>query len=93
MSLSRWRASGVTFLLSLALFNLIPGFPLDGGRVFRALVWGRTGDFARATRIAGGVGKGVAYLFIMRGVGTHGRWGRRPSASSARRSAPRSHRP
>jgi Zn-dependent protease len=54
--------------LSLALFNLIPGFPLDGGRVFRALVWGRTGDFARATRIAGGVGKGVAYLFIMSGI-------------------------
>jgi len=54
--------------LSLALFNLIPGFPLDGGRVFRALVWGRTGDFARATRIAGDVGKGVAYLFIMSGI-------------------------
>jgi Zn-dependent protease len=54
--------------LSLALFNLLPGFPLDGGRVFRALVWRRTGDFAYATRIAGGVGKGVAYLFIMSGI-------------------------
>ena len=54
--------------LRLALFNLIPGFPLDGGRVFRALVWGRTGDFTRATRVAGDMGKGVAYLFIMGGI-------------------------
>jgi Zn-dependent protease len=54
--------------LRLALFNLIPGFPLDGGRVFRALVWGWAGDFIRATRIAGDMGKGVAYLFIMGGI-------------------------
>jgi predicted transcriptional regulator len=54
--------------LRLALFNLIPGFPLDGGRVFRALVWGRLGDFTRATRIAGDMGKGVAYLFILGGI-------------------------
>jgi Zn-dependent protease len=54
--------------LRLALFNLLPGFPLDGGRVFRALVWGQTGDFTRATRIAADVGKGVAYLFILGGI-------------------------
>ena len=42
------------FLMNIALgiFNLIPGFPLDGGRVFRALVWAVSGNYARATRIA-----------------------------------------
>jgi len=54
--------------LNLALFNLLPGFPLDGGRVFRALVWQRTGDFSRATRVASDMGRGVAYLFIMTGA-------------------------
>ncbi|HUH97298.1 MAG TPA: site-2 protease family protein [Anaerolineales bacterium] len=52
----------------LGLFNLIPGFPLDGGRVFRALVWGVTRDFQRATRIAATVGRGIAFLFIFWGV-------------------------
>lgn len=54
--------------LNLALFNLLPGFPLDGGRIFRALVWQHTGDFARATRVAGDIGLGGAYLFIMTGA-------------------------
>jgi len=52
----------------LALFNLLPGFPLDGGRVFRAMVWGATKDFARATRVAGGSGKLIAYAMIIYGV-------------------------
>ncbi len=52
----------------LGLFNLIPGFPLDGGRVFRALVWGATHDFQRATRIAATVGRGIAFLFILVGA-------------------------
>jgi Zn-dependent protease len=55
--------------MCLALFNLLPGFPLDGGRVFRALVWGATNDFARATRMAGASGKFIAYIMIIFGVG------------------------
>jgi len=51
----------------LALFNLLPGFPLDGGRIFRAIVWGATKDFTRATRMAVASGKAIAYLMI--GVG------------------------
>jgi len=52
----------------LALFNLLPGFPLDGGRVFRAMVWGVTKDFARATRVAGASGKLIAFGLISLGV-------------------------
>jgi Zn-dependent protease len=54
--------------LSLALFNLVPGYPLDGGRVFRALVWAATGNMRRATVIAANVGRGFALLFIALGV-------------------------
>jgi CBS domain-containing protein len=54
--------------LRLALFNLIPGFPLDGGRIFRALVWGSTKSFSRATRIAGATGKLVAYGIMAYGA-------------------------
>jgi Zn-dependent protease/predicted transcriptional regulator len=52
----------------IAVFNLIPGFPLDGGRIFRALVWHRTHDYHRATRIATKVGQGIAYAFIAGGI-------------------------
>ena len=52
----------------LAVFNLIPGFPLDGGRVFRAVVWGMTGNFQRATRVAALLGRAVAFAFMFWGV-------------------------
>ena len=54
--------------LSLVLFNLIPGYPLDGGRVFRAIVWAITGNMRRATLIAANVGRFFAFLFIFAGV-------------------------
>jgi Zn-dependent protease len=51
----------------LAVFNLLPGFPLDGGRIFRALVWGATGNFEKATRVAGTSGKWIAYAMMLAG--------------------------
>jgi Zn-dependent protease/predicted transcriptional regulator len=53
---------------TLAVFNLVPGFPLDGGRIFRAIVWGVTKDFTRATKIAAGSGKLIAYGMIVVGA-------------------------
>jgi Zn-dependent protease len=53
---------------TLGLFNLIPGFPLDGGRVFRAIIWGTTNSLNRATLIAANLGRLIAYLFIIFGV-------------------------
>ena len=52
----------------LATFNLIPGFPLDGGRVLRAMLWRRSGDLERATRIAAQSGRVVAMIFIGLGL-------------------------
>jgi Zn-dependent protease/predicted transcriptional regulator len=52
----------------LATFNLVPGFPLDGGRVFRAAAWAVTGDFAKATRLATTAGRICAYAMILLGA-------------------------
>jgi Zn-dependent protease/predicted transcriptional regulator len=53
--------------LLLAVFNLLPGFPLDGGRIFRAIIWGATKNFSKATRIAGASGRFIAYAMILLG--------------------------
>lgn len=67
--------------LMLAVFNLLPGYPLDGGRVLRALIWWRTDDADRSTQTAARVGQVVAMLFIafgifefFRGAGIGGLW-------------------
>jgi Zn-dependent protease/CBS domain-containing protein len=57
-----------TVNLLLAGFNLVPGFPLDGGRILRALLWARTGSLQRATRTAARTGQLVAMLFIGAGM-------------------------
>ncbi len=54
--------------VALAVFNLIPGFPLDGGRVFRSVLWRTSGSYGRATRIATRLGQVVGYLFIAGGA-------------------------
>jgi Zn-dependent protease len=54
--------------LILGLFNLIPGFPLDGGRVLRAIVWKLTGKYRRATAVAAMTGRFMGFLLIFVGV-------------------------
>jgi Zn-dependent protease len=54
--------------LTLAVFNLLPASPLDGGRVFHAVLWRARGDFAWATRVASEIGQGFGYLFIALGL-------------------------
>ena len=54
--------------LMLLVFNLLPALPLDGGRVLRSALWGARDDFAWATRVAAGIGRGFGYLFIAGGV-------------------------
>jgi Zn-dependent protease len=54
--------------LILLVFNMLPALPLDGGRVFRALIWQRTGDFTKATQIAGSLGRFFGQLMIGGGL-------------------------
>jgi Zn-dependent protease/CBS domain-containing protein len=52
----------------LGVFNLIPGFPLDGGRVLRSLIWWRSRNLQSATRIASNIGRAIGFLFIIGGI-------------------------
>ncbi len=52
----------------VGVFNMLPGFPLDGGRVLRAIVWRITGSLEKATRVAGGAGQAVGWLFVVLGL-------------------------
>jgi Zn-dependent protease len=54
--------------MMLAAFNMIPGYPLDGGRVLRALIWGITRNADRSTQLASQVGQAVAFIFIFLGL-------------------------
>lgn len=53
---------------ALGVFNLVPGFPMDGGRVLRAAVWGVTKNYDKASRIASRSGQFIAYVMIMLGI-------------------------
>jgi Zn-dependent protease/predicted transcriptional regulator len=55
---------------SVAVLNVIPGFPLDGGHIFRAIVWSLNNDFARSTRIAARSGQVIGYAMIAAGAAT-----------------------
>ena len=61
-----WIAVYVNIMLGI--FNMLPGFPMDGGRVLRAVTWWVTGNYWRSTRIATVVGQALAALFISAGV-------------------------
>ncbi len=65
VAVGKWLAQ-INF--AVATFNLLPGFPLDGGRIFRAAVWGATKSFDRATRVSSISGQLVAYGMILMGI-------------------------
>lgn len=63
-----WYLAWINFVL--ALFNLVPAFPLDGGRMLRAVIWGRSRNIRRATRITSNIGAGFGTLLAIIGVVT-----------------------
>jgi Zn-dependent protease len=65
MAVVGWLASINALIL---LFNLLPAFPMDGGRIVRAIAWWRTGDRSSATRFAAGLGRAFAWIFIGGGL-------------------------
>ncbi len=54
--------------LVLAIFNLLPAYPLDGGKVLHSFIWRATGDRLRATRISAGIGQGFALVLVLLGI-------------------------
>lgn len=65
--------AAILFWLSLQnllmfVFNIVPGFPMDGGRMVRAFIWGVSHNYSLATRIASWIGRGVGYLFLVVGA-------------------------
>jgi Zn-dependent protease/predicted transcriptional regulator len=64
-AVSRWLAN---INVALAVFNLLPAFPLDGGRVLRGVLWWKTGDQRLATRVAAGAGRVLALVMILGGI-------------------------
>jgi len=65
LAMVAWLAM-INFLV--LIFNLLPAFPMDGGRIVRAIAWWRTGNRASATRFAAGLGRVFGYLFIAAGI-------------------------
>ncbi len=65
LTMVAWLAT-INFLV--LVFNLLPAFPMDGGRIVRAIAWWRTGDRASATRFAANLGRAFGYLFIVGGL-------------------------
>lgn len=65
MAMIAWLAS---INLLVLVFNLLPAFPMDGGRIARAIAWWRTGDRSSATRFAANLGRAFGYLFIGGGI-------------------------
>ena len=78
-----------TINLLVLIFNLVPAFPLDGGRIARAIAWRMTGDRGRATRFAATLGRGFAYILIALGrlPGLPGRRAQRDLAGGGRASS------
>jgi Zn-dependent protease len=72
--LLHWSAASIVLQwlvlvnLSLVLFNAIPGYPLDGGRILRAIIWARTGNLRKATFITTRIGVGFSWLLIGLGI-------------------------
>jgi len=70
----RWNALSIVFRwlalvnIVLVVFNLIPGYPLDGGRILRAIIWARTGNLRKATFITTRIGIGFSWVLIAVGV-------------------------
>jgi Zn-dependent protease len=65
LAMVAWLAS---INLLVLIFNLLPAFPMDGGRVARAIAWARTGDRGAATRFAAGLGRIFGWFFIVAGL-------------------------